>query len=82
MHKIFVERECGCFKRSSLENDIVLKSKDDALVKALDMSNIMNDEFCGKHEFQVVENQNNFIISLKEEAQQKSGCCGGGCGTH
>ena len=42
----------------------------------------MNDDFCGKHEFQVIENSNNFIISLKPEPKQSGGCCGGGCGTH
>lgn len=83
MHRISVERECGCFRKSSLENNIVLQSKDEALLKALEMTNTMNDDFCGKHEFQVIENAENFLISLKEEPQQKSGgCCGGGCGTH
>lgn len=83
MHKISVEKECGCFKRSDLENNIIIENKDDALVKALGMSNTMNEDFCGKHEFQVMENANNFIIRLKQETQPKSsGCCGGGCGTH
>ena len=82
MHKIMIERECGCFKRSELQNDIVISGKDDALIKALSMTSFMNDEFCGKHEFQVIEKQNNFLISLKEEPQKSSGCCGGGCGTH
>lgn len=83
MHRISVEQECGCFRKSDLQNNIVLESKDDALIKALNMSTFMNDEFCGKHEFQVTENANNFVITLKQEAQAKSsGCCGGGCGTH
>lgn len=83
MHRISVERECGCFKKSNLENNIVLNSKDDALLKALEMSQTMNDDFCGKHEFQVIENAQNFIISLKQEPQShSSGCCGGGCKSH
>ena len=82
MHKISVEQECGCFKRSDLENNIIIESKDDALSKALNMTTTMNNDFCGKHEFQVVENADNFMISLKQEPQQSSGCCGGGCGTH
>ncbi len=76
MHKIIVEKECGCFRRSDLENNIEFTSKDDALSKAIDMKNQMNEEFCGKHEFDLVEFQNNFVINF---AQQKvSGCCGGG----
>lgn len=83
MHRISVERECGCFKKSHLENNILLNNKDNALLKALEMTNTMNDDFCGKHEFHVVEKAENFIISLKQEPQShSSGCCGGGCGTH
>lgn len=83
MHTISVEKECGCFKRSDLENNIQIDSKDEALTKAMSMTTLMNDEFCGKHDFQVVEDSNNFIIKFKAPAQaQSSGCCGGGCGTH
>lgn len=79
MHRISVERECGCFRKSNLENNILLESKDDALIKALDMTNTMNDDFCGKHSFQVMESSNNFIIRLKQEPHQ-TGCCNSGCG--
>ncbi len=82
MHRIFIEHECGCFKKSNLENNIILDTKDDALLQALNMSNTMNSDFCGKHEFQVIENNNNFLIGIKQTPQKSSGCCGGGCGTH
>ncbi len=76
MHNIIVDKECGCFKRSNLENNLSISSKDEALTKAIEMKNQMNDEFCGKHDFDLVEHQNNFVITF---AQQKvSGCCGGG----
>lgn len=76
MHNIIVDKECGCFKRSDLQNNLSIASKDDALIKAIEMKNQMNEEFCGKHDFDLVENQNNFVISF---AQPKaSGCCGGG----
>lgn len=83
MHRISVERECGCFRKSDLQNDLMIENKDDALIQAITMTNKMNDEFCGKHEFQVVEQANHFLISLKQEPQShSSGCCGGGCGHH
>jgi len=76
MHKIIVENQCGCFKRSDLESDINMSQKDEALTKAIEMKNQMNDEFCGKHNFDLVEHKENFVITF---AQQKvSGCCGGG----
>ncbi|RXJ66646.1 hypothetical protein CRV08_12515 [Halarcobacter ebronensis] len=78
MHKIIIENECGCFKRSDLENNLSISSKDEALSKAIEMKDRMNSEFCGKHNFQLQEDSNNFVIAFKA---QKSTCCGGGhCG--
>ena len=77
MYKILVEKECGCFRKSDLENSIEIPSKDDALSKAIYMKNFMNEEFCGKHKFELVEKSNNFVISFKLE--QNSSCCQTGC---
>jgi hypothetical protein len=82
MHTIKVEHVCGCFKRSDLENNIQMENKDEALAKAMSMATTMNEDFCGKHDFQLIEDNNNFVISFKQEAPASSGCCGGGCGTH
>ena len=80
MFKIIVEQECGCFKKSSLENGISMDSKDGALLKSLEMRDTMNDDFCGKHTFKVQEVANNFVIAFQESTS--NGCCGGGCGSH
>jgi hypothetical protein len=74
--KIIVENECGCFRRSDLENNLEIASKDDALSKAIEMKNQMNEEFCGKHDFDLVEFQDNFVITFAQD--KPSGCCGGG----
>lgn len=80
MFKIIVEKECGCFKRSSLENNLSMDSKDEALTKTLEMRDTMNDDFCGKHEFKVQEVEDSFVIAMHDSTS--NGCCGGGCGTH
>jgi len=80
MFKIIVEQECGCFKKSNLENGISIDSKDGALLKSLEMRDTMNDDFCGKHTFKVQEVANNFVIAFQESTS--NGCCGGGCGSH
>jgi len=80
MHKIIVEKECGCFKRSSLENGVVFESKDDAMMQSLDMVNQMNSEFCGKHGFKLLEIEDDFVIAMNDSTT--GGCCGGGCSTH
>jgi len=64
MFKIIVDKECGCFKRSDLQNNIEMSSKDEALTKALEMVNEMNGEFCGKHSFAVEEVENTFLIKM------------------
>lgn len=64
MYRIVVERECGCFKRSEIENNITVDSKDDALMKSLEIKDIMNEKFCGKHKFNVREEENTFVIGM------------------
>jgi len=77
MHNILISQECGCFKRSDLENNVSVESKDDALNLAINTKDRMNEEFCGKHEFILSEVANDFVISFAEQAKA-SGCCGGG----
>jgi len=77
MHKIIVENQCRCFKESDLESNISMSSKDEALSKAIQMKNHMNQEFCRKHDFQLIEDSENFVISFR--APQESSCCGTGC---
>ncbi len=46
----------------------------------MNLSKEMNQEFCQKHEFQVVESDDSIVI-IKVDERVKSGCCGGGhCG--
>lgn len=84
MFNIVVDRECGCFRRSGMSNNISIDSKDEALSKSLEMKDHMNEKFCGKHGFSVQEDGNNFVITMGAPVAQQSsgGCCGGGCGTH
>ena len=42
------------------------------------MKNIMNSDFCKKHEFQLQEMFNNFVISFYKE-DIRPDCCGNGC---
>ncbi|HHH51451.1 MAG TPA: hypothetical protein ENK76_03675 [Campylobacterales bacterium] len=79
MFKITVDKECGCFRKSDLENNKSFGSKDDALIEAQNMVNSMNSDFCGKHNFILREDGANFSISMDVPQQQThSGCCGGG----
>ena len=78
MFTITVDKECGCFRKSSFENNKSYESNDDALIQAQIMVNHMNSKFCGKHDFTFSENGSNFSISMNAPAQAQGGCCGGG----
>lgn len=84
MFTINVDKECGCFKRSNLENNMSFDNKDDALIHAKELENQMNEKFCQKHQFTAVEEGNGFkiMVDMKPHQQtQSGGCCGGGhCG--
>lgn len=64
MFKVVVEKECGCFKKSDFENNKSYDNGDDALIDAQNMLKHMNNEFCGKHNFNLSENGTNFSIAM------------------
>ncbi len=76
MYTVQMEKECGCFKKSDFQNNLQFESKDHALMQAIEMSKEMNEEFCQKHEFSVVEE--GAVFKIRVEERGKSGCCGGG----
>ena len=66
MHKVIVERQCGCFKKSGHEAEVSFDNKDDALLHANKRKEEMNNEWCKKHNFYVEEQGNNLIIKMGE----------------
>ena len=64
MFTVKMEKECGCFKRSDYEGVQTFASKDDALIEATEMANEMNETFCKKHTFTVLEEGETFLIQL------------------
>ena len=79
MFNIIVEKECGCFKRSDLQNNVQMGTKEDALSQAIQMKDTMNTQFCGKHDFVLSEQSNNFVIEFAQQ-EQSGGSCGSACG--
>ena len=74
MFTIKVSKECGCFKKSDFQNNLTFSNKDDALIQALNMTKVMNQDFCQKHQFSVNEDGNTINILVED----KTSCCGGG----
>jgi len=64
MFQVSVPQQCGCFRRSGREAITNFENKDDALLHAQEMAKTMNSEFCKKHNFNVLEEGSQFIITM------------------
>ncbi len=65
MITVKMEKECGCFKRSEYEAVKTFDNKDDALIYAGELCADMNETFCQKHCFRVIETaENELTINL------------------
>ncbi|MFA6188426.1 MAG: hypothetical protein WC680_04010 [Sulfuricurvum sp.] len=70
-HHVVIEKLCSCAKKEGLAQIATYGTKDEALGAGEGLLSQMNGcGFCGKHEFQLVEVDDNFVI----------GMVGGGCG--
>lgn len=65
MYNVKIEKECGCFKRSGMEGVKTFDNKDDALIEAQEWASEMNETFCQKHNFSIVEDGNDLIIKVE-----------------
>jgi len=60
-----MEKECGCFKRSGMESIKTFENKDDAMIEAAQWAEEMNETFCQKHNFTIIEEGNDLIIKVE-----------------
>ena len=65
MVDLFIEKQCGCVKKSSYNNIQSFDTTQEALVEAKKMCDDMNKNFCLKHKFYYEEDQNNIIIKME-----------------
>ncbi|WP_310438966.1 hypothetical protein [Sulfuricurvum sp.] len=65
MFNVKMEKECGCFKRSGMESIKTFDNKDDAMIEAAQWAEEMNETFCQKHNFSIIEEGNDLIIKVE-----------------
>jgi len=65
MYKVVIESQCGCVRRANMELEANFSDKDDALIAASGLAQKMNDDFCGKHQFSVHQEGEDFHISMQ-----------------
>jgi hypothetical protein len=64
MIKVLMQKQCGCFKRSGLAVEESFETKEEALLKAQEKCDYMNNKFCQTHEFTVLQEQEDDNIVL------------------
>ena len=65
-HHVVLEKLCGCAKKANLEQIRTFTSKSEAEEHAYEWADNLNNTFCGKHGFDVVEVDEHFVISVEE----------------
>lgn len=73
-HHVIVEKLCSCAKRDGMTQVVSYDAKESAKSAAEDQLAYMQNSFCGKHNFDVTEVDDHFVIGMLG-----GGC---GCGTH
>lgn len=76
-HHVIIEKMCSCAKKSDLDQIISFDNKESAKNAAETQLAFMESSFCGKHNFDVTEVDDHFVIGMVEKSG--GGC---GCGTH
>lgn len=88
MYTVYMEQECGCFKKSEFEKEKSFDNQRDAYQYSNLLAEHMNEDFCGKHLF-VSEKiaGNDFVIRVGENpnsgscgTDSSSSCSSGSCG--
>ncbi len=65
MHKIIIEKACGCVRRANMPAESSFSDRDDALIEAGNLARKMSDDFCGKHMFGVRQEGEDFLITMQ-----------------
>ena len=69
MYTIEIEKECGCFKKSGLNNPMTFDTREDMYNQARVLECRMNQEFCMKHFFEAVDYGEKIIIRSTERPE-------------
>ncbi len=64
-HHVVVEKLCLCAIKHETQQIRSFDTKDEALQEAHEWAENLSNSFCGKHAFDVVEVDDNFVISVE-----------------
>ena len=63
-HHVVIEKLCSCAKKEAMPQITTFDSKEGAFEAAETQLAYMQGHFCGKHEFQLVEVNDNYVIGM------------------
>ena len=64
MYTINFTKECGCFTRGGMVNNQSFASKEEAKAKADELMEDIEDTFCRKHCFELVEHDSGYTVNV------------------
>lgn len=64
-HHIVLEKLCKCAMKHKTEQIRSFATQDEALQEAHEWAENLSNSFCGKHSFDVVEVETNYVISVE-----------------
>ncbi len=73
-HHVIIEKLCSCAKKEGLDQIVSFETKESAKSAADVQLSFMSNNFCGKHNFDMTEVDDHFVIGMIA-----GGC---GCGKH
>jgi len=65
-HHIVLEKLCSCAQKAKMQQIRSFDTRLEAEEHAYEWADSLNNSFCGKHGFEIVEVDDNFVISLEE----------------
>lgn len=65
-HHVVLQKLCSCAKKHSVDQIRSFESREEAEEHAHEWAENLNNILCGKHGFDIVEVDDNFVISVEE----------------
>ena len=79
MYKVVIKDKCSCFNKSKLKAKSEFEDENSAYEFAIKINEKMNNEFCSKHQFQILKVFDTFNITFSKGLDKALKCCGSGC---
>lgn len=66
MTNLKIAKMCGCAKRAKISENQSFDNMEIALEKANELAEEMNETFCKRHNFKVVDNSGELVIEVSD----------------